>query len=340
LDGDNVSRKLQIGLLLKRGRLESPTSRSLKIAGNIVFGFALVLTVGGIISPAIALALGLFYGLTFPNGYHSQATRVSRLLLQASIVGLGFSMDLHEVIRVGSSGFLYTAVSIAVSVALGLCLGFLLSVGRAPSLLITVGTAICGGSAIAAVGPVTNATDEEMAVSLGTVFLLNSVALIVFPTIGWMTHLNETQFGLWSALAIHDTSSVVGATARYGKTALVVGTTVKLTRALWIIPVTLVAAVLAKARPRSRTRWPWFIALFVLAACINTYLPALRNVCVLLARGGRVGLTMTLFLIGAGLTLQSLGRVGIRPLIQGLVLWIVLAAAWFSVIRMGWIGLG
>ncbi len=198
-----------------------------------------------------------------------------------------------------------------------------------------MGTAICGGSAIAAVGPIANASEEEMAVSLATIFMLNSIALLVFPTIGWALHLSQTQFGLWSALAIHDTSSVVGAAAKYGAAALAVGTTVKLARALWIVPLSVLTAVVKKSK--TRIQWPWFILFFCLAAVANTYLPALAPAYSILSRLGRIGLTVTLYLIGTGLSKETLHRVGFRPLMQGIALWAVVAISSLALIRWNWI---
>ena len=228
-----------------------------------IFILGLIFVASGLISPPIALAAGVIYGLAFVNPYQASAKQLSKWLLQVSVVGLGFGINTGELLRIGRSGLAYTAVSIATAIVLGLMIGKLFGVDRTSSLLITIGTAICGGSAIAAVGPIVKATDDEMAVSLGTVFVLNSVALMLFPLVGWSFHLNQTQFGLWAALAIHDTSSVVGATAKYGSTALAVGTTVKLARALWIVPVSAIAAILK--RSGTAVQWPWFILLFCLA---------------------------------------------------------------------------
>jgi len=227
-----------------------------------IFFVGLVVAASGLISTPLALLAGLIYGLSFAHPYHLDAKKLSAFLLQASIVGLGFGMNLHEVVRAGRSGFAYTALSIGFAMLLGLGIGRLFKVQHIPSLLISAGTAICGGSAIAAVGPVVNAGEEEMAVSLGTVFVLNSVALFLFPVVGYALHLTQSQFGLWSALAIHDTSSVVGATAKYGSRALMIGTTIKLARALWIVPVAFAVAILKKSK--SRIKWPWFILLFAL----------------------------------------------------------------------------
>src|ERR1700726_460808 len=238
---------------------------------KILFFAGLIFSASGLLSPPIALVLGLAYGLSFVHPFEAETRSLTKYLLQASVVGLGFGMNLYEVLRVGRSGFVYTALSITTAMLLGLALGWVLRVRHTPSFLISAGTAICGGSAIAAVGPIVDATDEEMAVSLGTVFILNSVALFLFPLIGYAFHLTQSQFGLWSALAIHDPSSVVGATAKYGPTALAVGTTIKLARALWIVPLSLVTAVALKSK--ARIQWPWFFLLFCLAALLNTVLP-------------------------------------------------------------------
>ena len=237
-----------------------------------VFLLGLAVAASGFVSPPVALALGLVFGFAFPHPFDKSAKKLSRYLLQASVVGLGFGMNLHDVVRAGRSGFVYTVLGISFTMVVGMALGAMLKMQRTPAFLISTGTAICGGSAIAAVGPITGASDEQMAVSLGTVFVLNSVALLTFPAIGAALHLTETQFGLWAALAIHDTSSVVGAAAKYGAVALAVGTTVKLARALWIVPMSLGAALIKHAR--AKIQWPWFIALFGLAAVCNTYLPA------------------------------------------------------------------
>jgi uncharacterized integral membrane protein (TIGR00698 family) len=290
-----------------------------------------------VISPPIALTLGLLYGLSFVHPYQADSRSLSRFLLQASVVGLGFGMNLHEVLRVGRSGFLYTAAGISFALIVGLLLGRLLLVNKTASILISTGTAICGGSAIAAVAPIIGAGDEEMAISLGTIFILNSIALLIFPPLGWLLHLTQTQFGLWAALAIHDTSSVVGAAARYGPVALVVGTTVKLTRALWIVPVALGTAMLRHSK--SRIRWPWFILFFCLAAVANTYLPGFTNFWHVLSNLGRVGLTATLYLIGTGISRATLRQVGVRPLLQGVILWILVGVTSLWLIFAGWISL-
>jgi uncharacterized integral membrane protein (TIGR00698 family) len=246
-------------------------------------------------------------------------------------------MDLHQVIRAGRSGFGYTAISITVALILGWALGKLLRVDNTTAFLISTGTSICGGSAIAAISPIAEASEEEIAVSLETVFVLNSVALFAFPAIGSRLHLSQSQFGLWAALAIHDTSSVVGATARFGALALAVGTVVKLARALWIVPLSFGTAILK--RSSSRLQWPWFILLFCLAAVVNTYVHAFDPAYPFLKHLGVLGLTVTLYLIGTGLSLKTIRAVGPRPLLQGLLLWIAVGAGSLALIRLGWIRL-
>lgn len=297
----------------------------------------MILAASGLLSPPLALACGLVYGFTFAHPFHIEAKQLSKFLLQVSVVGLGFGMDLQQVIRVGKSGFVYTAASISFAMVLGWALGKLLSVERRTSFLISVGTAICGGSAIAAVAPITDASEEQIAVSLGTVFVLNSVALLAFPAIGTMLHMTQDQFGLWSALAIHDTSSVVGAAAKFGVVALAVGTTVKLARALWIVPMSIGTAISRKSK--ARIRWPWFILFFCLAAVANTYIHVFQPAYFTLEHLGILGLTVTLYLIGTGLSMKTIKEVGVRPLVQGILLWIVVAAGSLELIRTGWIHL-
>lgn len=300
-----------------------------------LFFIGLIVCASGLLSPPLALALGLCYGFSFAHPFHVEARKLSRFLLQASVVGLGFGMNLAQVIATGSAGVLYTAASISFAMLAGWALGKLLKVRPKASTLICAGTAICGGSAIAALAPVTGASEEDTAISLGTVFTLNSVALLLFPWIGGLLHLSQTQFGLWAALAIHDTSSVVGATAKYGALALAVGTTVKLTRALWIVPLSVGTAVMRKSR--ARIEWPWFILLFCLAAVANSFFPSFAALFNELKRLGVIGLTATLYLIGTGLSLQTLKQVGPRPLLQGILLWILVGTGSLMLILHGWI---
>jgi uncharacterized integral membrane protein (TIGR00698 family) len=302
-------------------------------------------------SAPLALALGVLFGLFVPHPYAAPSRKIAKQLLQVSVVALGFAMNLNDVLRAGRSGFVYTMLGIVFALTLGTVLGRALAVPKKIAYLVSVGTAICGGSAIAAVGPVTEASDEEMSVSIGTVFVLNAVGLLVFPPLGHAFGLSEPSFGLWAALAIHDTSSVVGAGAKYGPAALTVATTVKLARALWIVPLTLgTAAVRARGNAaaagtgegkatKAKIAWPWFILFFLLAAVVNSYVPALAPVTHWLSRAGRLGLTVTLFLIGTGMSRASLKAVGARPLVHGVVLWIVVAAGSLALIRSGLIAL-
>jgi len=274
-------------------------------------------------SPPIALALGLALALTIGNPFAKQASKPTKILLQASVVGLGFGMNLQKVVEAGRTGILFTFVTIAGTLLLGYLLGRAMRIDHTTAHLISSGTAICGGSAIAAVGPVLDAKDEEMSVALGTVFILNSIALFAFPPIGHQLHLTQTQFGVWAAIAIHDTSSVVGAAAKYGADALQIATTIKLTRALWIVPLTLATAFAFK-RKKAKVAIPWFILFFLLASVIRTYVPGPWDAIVHLAR---IGLTITLFLIGAALSRKSIAAVGVRPLVLGVLLWMVISAA-------------
>jgi uncharacterized membrane protein YadS len=290
-----------------------------------LFYIGIIVSASGLIGPPLALAAGLAFGLSTVHTFHGESRKLSKLLLQAAVVCLGFGMNLKEVVHAGASGFMYTAISIAFALSLGVLLGKMLQVGKTQSLLISFGTA----------------NEEEMAVSLGTVFVLNSVALLLFPLIGHLVNFSQTQFGLWSALAIHDTSSVVGASAKYGATALAVGTTVKLARALWIVPLAIATAMLKKSH--AKVNWPWFILYFCVAAVLASYVPHYVSESASLFSGlyrlGRAALTVVLFLIGTGVTRNTLKEVGARPLVQGVMLWIVVASLSLWAIHAGWIAL-
>lgn len=280
-------------------------------------------------SPPVALALGLF--LAF-NPFPQLQGKPTTYLLQASVVLLGFGMDLGAVYRAGKEGILFTIATIFGTLILGYLAGRILNVNFKTSTLISSGTAICGGSAIAAVAPAIEAQSEQISVSLSTVFLLNSVALFIFPLIGHALNLTQNQFGIWSAIAIHDTSSVVGASGTYGAEALAVATTVKLARALWIAPVALLFAYIYRKKdgsPKAKLAIPWFILLFLGATAIRTYVPDWVEPSVFdaIVNLARAGMTVTLFLIGASLSRQTLKAVGIRPLVQGLFLWVVISIA-------------
>jgi uncharacterized integral membrane protein (TIGR00698 family) len=312
-----------------------------------IFFLGLLLAGSGLVSPPLALVGGVAFGFSVVHPYRKEAGTLAKLLLQISVVLLGFGMNLNQVIHAGKSGFLYTAVSISFAVTLGLLLGRILKVTGKASYLITLGTAICGGSAIAAIAPIIEANEEEISVSMGTVFLLNSIALLLFPAIGWWLHLSQNQFGLWAALAIHDTSSVVGAAAKYGPQALAIGTTVKLARALWIVPVSLLTAAYVSRMRRSesssshqaKVKVPWFIFLFVGASVVSTYIPRFMATYHDLNFLGKAGLTATLFLIGTSLSRNTLKAVGTKPLIQGLTLWIIIATVSLVTIFTGLISI-
>lgn len=281
------------------------------------------------VSPPIALFLGLLFALLFGQAYPKFNKKVSKKLLQYSVVGLGFGMNLQASLQSGKEGMAFTIVSVVGTMLIGWLIGRkLLKVERDTSYLISSGTAICGGSAIAAVGPVLKAKYTEMSVALGTVFILNAIALFVFPVIGHALDMTQQQFGMWAAIAIHDTSSVVGAGAAYGEEALQVATTIKLTRALWIIPLALATSFIFKSKGQ-KISIPWFILFFVLAMIFNTYVLSTTEVGTTIGHYindfARKSLTITLFFIGASLSRDVLKSVGIKPLVQGVLLWIIIS---------------
>lgn len=278
------------------------------------------------VSPPIALGLGLLLVLSVGNPYPAETSRATKILLQTSVVLLGFGMNLAEVLKAGKSGFFFTLATIFGTLGIGFVVGRLLKVKEKTSSLISAGTAICGGSAIAAVAPVIDADAEETSVSLGAIFILNSLGLFIFPFVGQFLNLSQNQFGVWAAIAIHDTSSVVGAAAKYGDEALQIATTVKLTRALWIAPVALLFSFIYRAGKTKKIAIPYFIFLFLAATIVRTYAPAqfpayIFETLVYLAK---TGLTVTLFLIGAGLSRRVLRKVGFRPLLQAVLLWVII----------------
>ena len=281
---------------------------------------------GGFVTPPVALAAGLAFALTLGNPLPTLSQRTAKFLLQASVVGLGFGMNLAAVWDAGRTGFAFTLATIAGTLVLGTLLGRALRVESQTSLLVSSGTAICGGSAIAAVGGVIEASPESMSVALATVFILNSIALFVFPPLGHALGMDQRQFGLWAAIAIHDTSSVVGAAARYGDEALRIATTVKLARALWIFPLALGLAA-RRRKSGARMSFPWFILGFVAAAGVRTMFPGPVVAYGAIRHAATLGLTLTLFLIGAGLTRPALRAVGPRPLVQGVALWLAISLA-------------
>lgn len=278
------------------------------------------------VTPPVSLFLGLVFALLCGQAYPKFNKKVSKKLLQYSVVGLGFGMNLHASLASGKEGMLFTIVSVVGTMLIGMFIGRkLLKVNRDTSYLISSGTAICGGSAIAAVGPVIKAKDSDMSVALATIFVLNAIALFVFPVLGQWLGLTQQEFGTWAAIAIHDTSSVVGAGAAYGEEALQVGTTIKLTRALWIIPLALVTSFIFKSEGR-KVSIPWFILWFIVAILINTYvLDAVPQVGKAISGLARKGLIITMFFIGASLSADVLKSVGVKPLVQGVLLWLVIS---------------
>jgi uncharacterized integral membrane protein (TIGR00698 family) len=277
-------------------------------------------------SPAIALLLGLIIAQSSGHPYLHLNHKATHFLLQASVVGLGFGMNVHSALQAGKQGVVFTVASISGTLLFGYLLGKLLHTEKKTSFLISSGTAICGGSAIAAISPVIKAEEKQTSVALGCVFILNAVALFVFPAIGRHLNLSQTQFGLWCAIAIHDTSSVIGAAGKYGDHALQVATTVKLARALWIIPVTFISSFAFKNQSK-KISIPWFIGLFIIALMVNTYLPAATYAGKYVVLLARAGLTLTLFFIGAGLSRSVVASVGFKPLLQGVVLWVAISGA-------------
>ena len=299
---------------------------------KILFLVCMHLTLLPFISPAIALFMGLAYALILTNPMPKMAKKTSKYLLQVAVVFLGFGMNLHTSLASGKEGMLFTIISVAAVMLIGFVVGKFIKVDSKTSYLISSGTAICGGSAIAAVGPIVKANDNQMSVALGTVFILNAIALLIFPPIGHWLGMTQEQFGEWAAIAIHDTSSVVGAGEAYDRMyfpnsegiAVQIATLIKCTRALWIIPLALVTTLIFREK-NSKVSIPWFIFFFVLAMIANTYLTIPQTITSSIVWLAKKGLCMTLFLIGSGLSLTTLRAVGIKPLIQGIVLWVVIA---------------
>jgi uncharacterized integral membrane protein (TIGR00698 family) len=288
-----------------------------------------------VVSTSVALAAGIAFSIAFGNPFPRETGKLGKYLLQVSVVGLGFGMNLDEVWSVGRCSILFTAVGIVLTVGCGLLLGRLLGTGTRTSALVSIGTAICGGSAIAAMAPVVKARDEEIAVALATVFTLNAAALFLFPFVGHLAGMSGHDFGVWAGVAVHDTSSVVGAASAYGAGALGIATTVKLTRAVWIAPVVLLTGLVTKGDAKARV--PLFIVGFFAAAILATVLPAPG-----LWQGGsavaRQSLVLTIFLIGAGLSPAVLKNVGVRPLLQGVALWALVSVGTYVVVTRGWMG--
>ena len=285
------------------------------------------------VTPPVALFLGLAFALLCGQAHPNFNKKTSKYLLQYSVVGLGFGMNLHSALASGKEGMSFTVISVIGTLALGWFLGRkLFKLDKKTSYLIGSGTAICGGSAIAAVGPVMRANDSEMSVSLATIFILNAIALFIFPVIGHALDMTQQQFGTWAAIAIHDTSSVVGAGAAYGEEALGIATTIKLTRALWIIPMAFFTSFVFKSKGQ-KISIPWFIFFFVGAMVVNTYLlDGVPQIGLAINELARKTLTITMFFIGASLSMNVLKSVGLKPLLLGVLLWIIISVASLSYI--------
>ncbi|OUL62648.1 YeiH family protein [Flavobacterium sp. AJR] len=295
------------------------------ISKQVIFVFLILLCLTSIISPPIALLLGLLVANLSGNPFLDFNHKAITILLQFSVVGLGFGMNATSALSAGKEGLVLTIASIFSTIILGTFLGKWFGIDKKTSHLISCGTAICGGSAIAAIAPVIKSDEKQTSVALGVIFILNSIALFLFPYIGHELNLSQREFGLWCAIAIHDTSSVVGAANKFGAEALQIATTVKLARALWIIPIALITTVLFKNK-QTRIKIPYFIGLFILAMLLNTYVPQTAIIAPTLVLLAKIGLTVTLFLIGAGLNFSVLKTVGVKPLLQGVLLWVFIAS--------------
>lgn len=293
---------------------------------KIIFLTAAAITLLPVVTPPVALLLGIALAQSSGNPFAAVTPRITHWLLQLSIIGMGFGMNVHNALQTGKDGFLFTIAAIAGTLLTGALLGKLLGIDKKTAHLISCGTAICGGSAIAAIAPVMKAGEKQVSAALGIIFLLNALALFIFPAVGHGLHLTQQQFGLWSAIAIHDTSSVVGAAGKYGEEALQIATTVKLSRALWIIPVALMTTGLFKT-DTGNIRIPWFIAVFAGAMALNTWVPQFQPTGLFLVKSAKTGLSLTLFLIGTHLSREALRAIGRKPLIHGVILWVMISAA-------------
>lgn len=273
------------------------------------------------VSAPLALVLGFLAAQVIGNPFEEITKRSVPMLLQVSVIGLGFGMNINNALKAGKEGFIFAMVSIISVLLLGFLLAKLLKIEKITAYLIAAGTAICGGSAIAAISPIVKAKSNQMSIALAVVFTLNAIALLLFPLIGKLLNLSQHDFGLWSAIAIHDTSSVVGAASKYGTEALLVATTIKLARALWIIPLSLFSAMVFKTK-KSNIKIPWFIGLFIIAMLLNTHFTFIQNISPAIFQISKAGLTLTLFLIGAGLSFKMLKNIGVKPLVLAILLWL------------------
>ncbi|HCD9235235.1 TPA: putative sulfate exporter family transporter [Elizabethkingia anophelis] len=298
---------------------------------KILFFVLLIFCVTPFVEPPLALILGFVVSFFIGHPYIKHNSVAAKYLLQFSVVGLGFGMNLTEAIKVGKEGLIFTVASIFFTLIVGLIIGRYLKINKSTSTLISGGTAICGGSAIAALAPVINAKDEDISVAMACIFILNALALLIFPVIGHQLNMSQDQFGLWSAIAIHDTSSVIGSAQKYGEEALKIATTVKLERALWIIPVSILLSVLNKGSVK-KVKIPYFILGFIGAILLTYYFPQIRPFGEIMVFTAKKALNITLFLIASGLSISSIKKVGVKPLVQGVLLWIFISVGSLLVI--------
>ncbi|OPC59325.1 putative sulfate exporter family transporter [Elizabethkingia miricola] len=298
---------------------------------KILFFVLLIFCVTPFVEPPLALILGFVVSFFIGHPYIKHNSVAAKYLLQFSVVGLGFGMNLTEAIKVGKEGLIFTVVSIFFTLIVGLIIGRYLKINKSTSTLISGGTAICGGSAIAALAPVINAKDEDISVAMACIFILNALALLIFPVIGHQLNMSQDQFGLWSAIAIHDTSSVIGSAQKYGEEALKIATTVKLERALWIIPVSILLSVLNKGSVK-KIKIPYFILGFIGAILLAYYFPQIKPFGEIMVFTAKKALNITLFLIASGLSMSSIKKVGVKPLVQGVLLWVFISVGSLLVI--------
>lgn len=298
---------------------------------KILFFVLLIFCVTPFVEPPLALILGFVVSFFIGHPYIKHNSVAAKYLLQFSVVGLGFGMNLTEAIKVGKEGLIFTVASIFFTLIVGLIIGRYLKINKSTSTLISGGTAICGGSAIAALAPVINAKDEDISVAMACIFILNALALLIFPVIGHQLNMSQDQFGLWSAIAIHDTSSVIGSAQKYGEEALKIATTVKLERALWIIPVSILLSVLNKGSVK-KIKIPYFILGFIGAILLAYYFPQIKPFGEIMVFTAKKALNITLFLIASGLSMSSIKKVGVKPLVQGVLLWVFISVGSLLVI--------
>ena len=294
---------------------------------GLLYGAVMFLCLMPFITPAISLVTGLLFSLLGLRQVN--ISRYSSLVLKASIVLMGFGMNLTQVISTSKAGFMDTAISVVFVMGAGLLIGKLLKVDSKIAMLVSSGTAICGGSAIAAVAPIINAKNHQISFSLIIVFVLNAIALFIFPVIGHWFNLSQETFGYWAAIAIHDTSSVVGAGATYGAEALATATTVKLIRALWIIPLSITIALFQKDRSGDKVKIPWFILLFVISIVVAYLIPQGQETYVHLNWLGKKGMVIALFLIGSSISLAEAKKAGFRSFVLGVALWLLIGITSF-----------